>query len=1042
VSIRWKVIILLMLVSALFAGTGHLIQRLVVRPSFSRLERDEAVKNLERCLDALERDEELLSVFCRDWAAWDDTYNFIADRNDAYRKQNLIVQTFTNNKLNILCLVERGAAGGANRLAWGEARDPGSEEPIDVGDFFAAVCRPGHPLTQITELDGHASGVYMTKAGPTLIASRPIVTSQNTGPVRGYLMMGRPLGADAVRGLMDRTRVPLNAWSIPASEVPAGADQAAAGEALAAAGGSPVIKDHDPASLHVYSVVRDVFGEPALLLRADVERSITAQGSVATAVATAGSVAGGAAILLVMWFTLRRIVVSPLLAVTRHAERVGAHDDLKARLGMRRADEIGTLAREFDRMVQSLAESRARQLESAHRATEAAEAATAAKSQFLAAMSHEIRTPLNGVVGMLELLGRTTLDDRQQHYARVAGTSAAALLSVINDVLDFSKIEAGRVELESIPFDVREVAEQVAQTFSPAAARKGLELGCVVNAAVPAKVVGDPERLRQVLSNLVNNAIKFTETGHVVLRVDAESPPTSLRCSVADTGVGIPPDRLDRLFKSFSQVDASTTRKYGGTGLGLVICKRLVEMMGGEIGVDSRPGAGTTFWFSLPLKPDAPPAEAPPAARPAVRVLTVGESQFATDLLAEQLAAWPARVERAATAADAPAILRAAAAAGEPFAALFVALGERHVAEPVKADPALAGARAPALIALAGIDDGTDRESLWRAGFVDCLIKPVPHSRLWHVMAAAADPAAAARSRGSRAAVTEQSAAAPLRVLVAEDNDINQLVVRELLTAAGHSCDVVDNGRLAVEAVAGNPGGYDVVLMDCRMPEMDGFEATAQIRAREGQAGGAGRLRIVALTADAQAGDRERCLAAGMDGYLCKPIDPRALLAALRPPESSPPGGINVSQVLVAAVSADAGVAPAGVPLDVRDLVARCGGNAEFLTGVLAKFARRMPADLERLGRSVADKDLAETARLAHGLKGVAATLSTPGLTRIAFEIEQLSRANELAAVEQSLARLKDEIDRCVAYIPTAVTELSRPGGGPETKPPPAPLIK
>jgi len=679
-----------------------------------------------------------------------------------------------------------------------------------------------------------------------------------------------------------------------------------------------------------------------------------------------------------------------------------------------------------------------------HAAKEAAEAANRAKSEFLANMSHEIRTPLNGVIGMLDLLYGTSLSSQQKRYAQMARSSADLLLSVINEILDFSKIEAGKIELERIAFDPRQVLEDAAEVTARRAEEKGLHLIVRAPADLPAALMGDPGRLRQVLLNLVSNAVKFTAAGHVMLRAETaedDEGRLSLRFLVEDTGIGIPEERLEQLFQSFMQVDASTTRRFGGTGLGLAISKQLVEMMGGRIGVSSAAARGSTFWFEVPFEKAA---EGQPDARrdlSGLKVLVVDDHQTNRDILRETLAGWRMEVVTLSSGETAIEELRRASNAGAPYQVAILdaqmpGLSGFATAERISAEPKLAGTRLLMLTSLASMPDGSS-PSRW--GLSGCLAKPVRQSKLFDALVTAlADaprpPAAvAAAAAGSRGP-------AQRRVLLAEDNEINQLVATEILVRAGFYCEVVGDGRQAVEAVAARK--YDLVLMDCHMPEMDGLEATRAIRLRERKAPTVGtavkRLPIVALTASAVAGDRERCLEAGMDAYVTKPIDPtrllgeiEALLAACHDPGPVPPFVDRLAQAnedsatSVAASSVAAASAPAippqrrlaDQPIDVDALQRRCLGDADFARRMLDRFKERIDDDVAALAGHVSDGNAHAAAQAAHALKGLAANMSAQSLEREAAELENLCRREELSAAVDRLDPLHREAQRCREFL-------------------------
>ena len=656
-------------------------------------------------------------------------------------------------------------------------------------------------------------------------------------------------------------------------------------------------------------------------------------------------------------------------------------------------------------------------------AKEDAVAASEAKSAFVANMSHELRTPLNGVIGMVDLLSRTELDERQRHYAGVVRASANLLLSVINDILDFSKIEAKKLELDTAEFSLSDVVAEIASVLALQAEEKGLDLCCSVNDPLRSLLVGDAARLRQVLVNLVTNAIKFTDRGEVAIwaRVEATNDAAEARIEVRDTGIGIAPSGIDKLFLPFSQVDASTTRQHRGSGLGLAICRELVALMGGAIGVRSEPGAGSTFWFTVPLGRGSGPACPTDAdvALAGVRVLCVDDNATNREILQLNLTAAGMICDTADGAI--PALRMLVEAAGK--APYRLAILDHHMpgidgielARRIRADARIRDTR---LVLLGSVGRPLASEERHREGVVGYASKPIWRAQLLTVLRQALD---GERMRGS---VAPPPPARPtketgLRILLVEDSAVNAEVASEVLRLAGYAVDLAPDGKRAVEAVSA--ATYDLVLMDCQLPGLDGYAATRAIRAleRAGDVGGGhGRpLPIVALTANVTKDAVAQCLEAGMNDYVSKPLDARRLLAVIAShlPEARPMGSED-------APAAETHATPSATSdgdrvVDLERALGRLAGNASLLRRIAATLVTAAPTAMAELRLAVKLADATRLGFAAHSLRGQAATFDANALVRAIEVLEGSARSADWEGTRRALVHVEAALERVVEAL-------------------------
>ncbi|MCH7815537.1 MAG: response regulator [Proteobacteria bacterium] len=874
-SIKYRVIILLTSLAIVYVLIVSQVMRLGVLPAFSALERDFATVDRDRVGQYVQAEWMRLGGFAYDWAYWTDNQNYMLGLNPEFEADDLTEDMLDYLHVNIFALIDTDY-----NLKWGRAYDLEQQIFLSIEDYLQFPIVDAPEVFGLTSIDDSSQGIYKSAGLAMLFTSRPILNNSREGPVAGTLVLGRFLDEHFIKEMEEALSLELNIWDLDES-LPAYVRQA---QSEISGGSADVTWIENDAQLRQLFQITDFYGIPSFIAEIQSPRRIVDIGNETVGTAVYVLVVALVLFTLVIWFILDKLVLAPLRRLQTHIHEMREDDDLSRHINITRTDEFGDMAREFNALTEKLMDSR----QESESARQSAIAASESKSNFLATMSHEIRTPMNGVLGMADLLLSTpSLSAEQKHYAKTISHSGKALLIILNDILDFSKIEAGKFTLENSPFQLRAMLEDALELVAHEAQGKGLELLLEVPPDLRNRYIGDAGRLRQMILNLLSNAVKFTESGRVTLRVTMNTKGHDDSCmlfEVEDTGIGIRQENHDKIFGSFTQEDNSTTRRFGGTGLGLAVTRQLAELMGGQAGFSSDYGSGSTFWVSIPLPPSKLTTVSQQNQFGGSRALLYLGESASNRILKSQLEFWGVDVKTNNDVSQIDTIFETDFTLTDgSFNLLFIdgVIVNNEVQQAMKLLRSKYDEEQLRIVLLCPISDATNLADLSDFGTPRVLYKPVRLERLTSLFR---DEVSVADSQSSTNLDLAQgdsidSPKQPRHVLLVEDNRVNVMIAENMLKKLSYEVTVANNGEEAVELTANNT--FDIVLMDCAMPVMDGFEATKLIRETEA-ASNSGKVTIIALTANAMIEDRDRCLLAGMDGFLTKPISLDALRESLQ----------------------------------------------------------------------------------------------------------------------------------------------------------------
>ncbi|MFK7974666.1 MAG: response regulator [Halioglobus sp.] len=1015
-SLQLRIASVFVLLALAFSIGSYVALQWMVLPAFTHLEKEEAREDITRVKQLLQTELQAIANLAKRYSMSSDVADFLRGDAPLYPELNIHTSTWRDVDVELMLFFQR-----SGNLVWGKIVEPETGQVISVHKNNMALSSRGRAFVQRNRKLGDVRGIVEGERGIVLVAMQPVHETDGSGAEAGYFLIGRYLTTARREAFSERIGVDFSL--VPVKQEDPMGFPTLPGATARYLPSHPVEYLYKSETIVSEQRLRDVFDQYTLELETRTPRMITNMGSGIQQLSFAFLTIMSSLFVLLTWLSIRWLVVEPIKTLKMHMAVIRRTGDLSLATDLGRNDELGELAQEFAFMQNALGEAHL----SLENARDEALLTARRKSEFLASMSHEIRTPMNGVVGMTELLLRTELNQAQHQLVDTIKTSSSALVNVVNDVLDFSQIGSGKIQLNEKLFSVSSLVRDVNAVVAESAHRKGLEYITVEQDEISGGIVADDRRIRQILINLIGNAIKFTSAGQVVLSIscertwwEAEKELAILKFNVADTGPGISPSQQEKLLAEFGRLDKSSTREFPGVGLGLAISKYLVELMRGDIGFESSEGHGSEFWFTLPvqLKRSANlvdlGVEETGSPLKSKKILIVDDNATNCEVLLSHASGWGAISLAVYSGEEALCVLEQEASNGGGYDVLILdshmpGMSGFELAEAISTGEQFG---APLIVMLSSMTQMKSQGDLAAVGISCYLAKPVLRDDLFLqiVRALTEKPLTKSNKNYLVEPIRQQGWKVKFdaHVLVAEDNPVNQQLIEMVLQNFGCRCVLVDNGEKVLEKL--NETTFDLVIMDCQMPVMDGFEATRKIRDKAVLSYSGAPIPILALTANAMEGDRDRCFEVGMDGYVSKPFSSDALGEAIEKllgTDMSSESGSNNSSSAVAIDSES---------LDrVRQMQRE--GQPDILTRLIDVYLNSSPDLIEKLEKASAENDLGAIELSAHTLKSSSANLGALDFSSLCAEVEAAARAGGAVDLAAQCQAVVSEFDAVCAAL-------------------------